>query len=100
MSYPAPLRPGFGLPCSVNPCVRLPSQGRACSILLLDLGNNSISSEGAESLAALLAVKPDLTDLTMYMNDLGDEGVKKVRRSRRCRAHRHLGTVFSLCAAP
>ena len=45
---------------------------------MLDLGNNSISSEGAESIAALLAAKPDLTDLTIYMNDIGDEGVKKV----------------------
>lgn len=44
----------------------------------IDLGNNSISLEGASALAELLRAKNALRDINIYMNDIGDDGAFQV----------------------
>lgn len=53
-------------------------QGRTCELKVLDIGNNSMSAEGAAALARLLHDKTGLEDLNCYMNDIGDQGMEKV----------------------
>ena len=46
---------------------------------VLDLGNNSISREGASALAAYMKKSTGLKELNMYMNDIGTAGITEVR---------------------
>ena len=58
---------------------------------VLDLGNNSISREGASALAAYMKKSVGLKELNMYMNDIGTAGITDVRHGFRaqllCRVH-------------
>ena len=57
-------------------------QGRECDLRLLDLGNNNMTSLGAEALSRMLADKRNLQELCLYMNDVGDKGANKVSGGR------------------
>ena len=46
---------------------------------VLDLGNNSISKEGASALAAYMKKSSALKELNLYMNDIGTAGITQVR---------------------
>ncbi len=45
---------------------------------VLDLGNNSISREGASALAAYMKKSSGLKELNLYMNDIGTAGITEV----------------------
>ena len=45
---------------------------------VLDLGNNSISREGASALAAYMKKSSGLKELNLYMNDIGTAGITQV----------------------
>ncbi|KAA8534982.1 hypothetical protein F0562_029985 [Nyssa sinensis] len=48
----------------------------SCSLgklLLLDIGNNAISSKGAFHIAEYIKKSKSLLSLNLYMNDIGDE---------------------------
>jgi Leucine Rich repeat len=45
---------------------------------VLDMGNNSMTAEGAASLAAYMETHRELKDLNLYMNDIGSAGLEKV----------------------
>jgi len=79
---------------------------------VLDLGNNSISREGASALAAYMKKSSGLKELNLYMNDIGTAGITEVRSlaSPRCEAppcmhtkhahhSRHAATVLRLRCA-
>jgi Leucine Rich repeat len=44
----------------------------------LDMGNNSMTAEGAASLAAYMETHRELRELNLYMNDIGSAGLEKV----------------------
>ena len=46
---------------------------------VLDLGNNSISREGASALAKYMAKSKTLRELNVYMNDFGTAGITEAR---------------------
>ena len=46
---------------------------------VLDLGNNSVSREGASALAAYMKKSSGLKELNLYMNDIGTAGITEVR---------------------
>lgn len=45
---------------------------------VLDLGNNSMTAEGAALLALVMEKHGELRDLNLYMNDIGSAGLSKV----------------------
>lgn len=45
---------------------------------VLDLGNNSMTAEGATALAAFMERHREVKDLNLYMNDIGSAGLQKV----------------------
>lgn len=47
---------------------------------VLDLGNNSMTAEGATALATCMEKHRELKDLNLYMNDIGSAGLEKVGR--------------------
>lgn len=51
---------------------------RKVGMHVLDLGNNSMTAEGAASLAAYMEKHRELKDLNLYMNDIGSAGLEKV----------------------
>ena len=46
---------------------------------VLDMGNNSISKDGAKALADYMAKSKTLKELNLYMNDIGTAGITDVR---------------------
>lgn len=56
-------------------------QERDAHIKTLDLGNNSMTEEGAALVAALIR-KKKLVELDLYNNDFGNEGMTKVSTAR------------------
>ena len=48
---------------------------------VLDIGNNSISKEGASALAKYMKKSSGLKELNMYMNDIGTAGITEVRHA-------------------
>ena len=51
---------------------------RTVGMHVLDMGNNSMTAEGAASLAAYMETHRELKDLNLYMNDIGSAGLEKV----------------------
>lgn len=51
---------------------------RKVGMHVLDMGNNSMTAEGAASLAAYMETHRELKDLNLYMNDIGSAGLEKV----------------------
>ena len=49
-------------------------------IKAIDMGNNTISREGAAALADLLRGNTSLADVNINMNDVGDDGAFSVSR--------------------
>lgn len=71
--------------CWVCCCCRAPgaataaaTQARSAPIHVLDLGNNSMSGEGAAALARLLHGKKSAKELHLYMNQIGDGGMESL----------------------
>jgi Leucine Rich repeat len=59
---------------------------RKVGMFQLDMGNNSMTAEGAASLASYMEAHRELKELNLYMNDIGSAGLEKV--------------VFACCCAP
>jgi len=57
-----------------------PTTERDIGMHVLDLGNNSMTAEGATALATCMEKHRELKDLNLYMNDIGRAGLEKVGR--------------------
>lgn len=55
-------------------------EGGSSGIQVVDFGNNAVTSEGATSLARLLANRT-LRELNLYMNELGDAGATSISKA-------------------